>query len=128
MVNVSSTRNVPKRNDVPSVETTPIVSKFIVRRYRGDIGDIEVRRGVTDTEREVEMEREEIDYNLFFDEGDEFAETEMEYVERSQWESLLELYESELEEIENEEDAIDLRNRIESVRDAMYGDARGAQY
>lgn len=74
------------------------------------------------------MEREDFDYNLFFDEGDEFAETEMEYVERSEWEDLLDLYESELEDIENEEEAVDLRNRIESVRDEMYGDARDAQY
>jgi hypothetical protein len=74
------------------------------------------------------MEREDFDYNLFFDEGDEFAEMEMEYVERSEWEDLLDLYESELEDIENEEEAVDLRNRIESVRDEMYGDARDAQY
>ncbi len=74
------------------------------------------------------MQRDEFDYNLFFDEGDEFAETEMEYVEASRWESLLDLYERELEEIGDEEDAVDLRNKIESVRDRMYEDARDAQF
>lgn len=69
---------------------------------------------------------EQLDYDLYFDEADEFIETELEYVESKQWDDLLTLYERELGRIEDEQDASDLRSRIEGVRKRMYEDSQDA--
>lgn len=73
-------------------------------------------------------DRSDFDYNFFFDEADEFAETELDYVERSEWDNLLSLYEREIDNIEDEEEASDLRKRIEAIREGAYEDAKNAQY
>lgn len=69
-------------------------------------------------------------YDLYYDEADEFQETEMDYVERENWDDLLALYERELEHIgaADEEEANDLRSRIEAVRGRIRGDAQDAEY
>lgn len=69
-------------------------------------------------------------YDLYFDEADEFQETELDYVEREKWDELLALYERELGNIgaADEEKANDLRSRIEAVRERMYGEAEGAEF
>jgi len=69
-------------------------------------------------------------FDLFYDEADEFQETEMDYVERENWDELLSLYERELEHIgaADEEAANDLRSRIEAVRERIRGEAGDALY
>ena len=73
------------------------------------------------------MNRDEMDADLYFDEGDEFAQTEMNYLDNNQWDDLLSLYEQELERVQGEEDANDLRNRIEAIRKGEYEDAQNAE-
>jgi hypothetical protein len=73
------------------------------------------------------MKLDEIGSDLYFDEGDEFAQTEMDYVDNNRWDDLLSLYEQELEQIKDPEDAGDLRNRIEAIRKSEYEDAQNAE-
>ena len=70
----------------------------------------------------------DLEYDLYFDEADEFVETELDYMESKQWDDLLNLYEREVDRMPDEEDASDLRSRIELIRKRMYEDAKDAQY
>lgn len=69
-------------------------------------------------------------YDFYSDEADEFQETELDYVERGKWDDLLSLYERELEHVgaADEEEANDLRSRIEAVRERIRGDTGDVEY
>lgn len=68
--------------------------------------------------------------DLYFDETDEFFDMELQHVERKNWDDLLSLYEQELEKIgeADQEEANDLRSRIESTRKKVYDDTEEGQY
>lgn len=72
-------------------------------------------------------DEEELAYDLFFDEADEFMQTELEHMEAREWDSLLTLYERELDHIEDEDDANALRSRIETIRNRMYEESQDAE-
>lgn len=74
------------------------------------------------------MADQEMFDDQYFDEADEFFETEMNHIERGRWEELLSLYEDEVDRSPEEEEASDLHNRIRAIRDKLYGDAEEAQY
>ena len=73
-------------------------------------------------------QQRDLEYDLYFDEADEFVETELDYMESKQWGDLLNLYEREADRMPDEEDASDLRSRIELIRKRMYEDAKDSQY
>lgn len=66
--------------------------------------------------------------DVYFDETDAFFEAEMTYRDRGDWKGLLSLYERELAHVGDEEEANDLRARIESARKKIYEDADEADY